>query len=160
MTSIGIGKLEKASSKTISRHTFEPSMATSTNDNASQKTTPPTYNSGSSTHGQLSVDVYQTEAHIVIIAPIAGTPGENISISITEDVLTIKGQREIPTKDAIRQEDFYIQECFWGNFSRSIVLPAAVDTTRVEAHFKNNVLTVIIPKTELVKTRVIRIKEE
>ena len=65
----------------------------------------------------------------------------------------------MPTADKIKNEDFYIEECFWGNFSRSIVLPAAVDTNNVDASFKNNVLRIRIPKTERVRTRIIKIEE-
>jgi HSP20 family protein len=110
--------------------------------------------------GQLSVDVYQTPEEIVIIAPIAGTPSDQLNISITDDVITIKGRRQMPNNElSIKGEDFYIQECFWGKFSRSIVLPAAVDTNNVDAHFKDNVLTIRIPKTERVRTRIIKIDE-
>lgn len=109
--------------------------------------------------GQLSVDVYQTEDEIVIISPIAGTAKDKLNISITDDVITIKGRRQIPTQDKVKKDDFYIEECFWGNFSRSIVLPAAVDTNSVQANFKNNVLTIRIPKTERVRTRVITIDD-
>lgn len=150
MSLIGIGKLEKTSPKTISRHSFEPTIDVSKNSDPSPH----------QMEGQLSVDVYQTDEEIILITPIAGTSSDQISISVTEDILTIKGRREMNLKEKIRKENFYIQECFWGNFSRSVVLPAAVDTNRVEAHFKNNVLTIRIPKTELVKTRMIRIKEE
>ncbi|HCW32779.1 MAG: heat shock protein, Hsp20 family, HSP20 family protein [Candidatus Peregrinibacteria bacterium GW2011_GWE2_39_6] len=153
MHPIGIGQLkgkrEDVAPNLLSRHTFvspEPEV----NINTTKK----------EIEGQLSVDVYQTEKDIVIIAPIAGTSADQISISITEDVITIKGKREMPLFDHINKIDFYIQECFWGNFSRSIVLPVAVDTNQVEARFKKNVLIIRIPKTEYIKTRVVRIREE
>jgi HSP20 family protein len=79
-------------------------------------------------------------------------------VSITDDVITIKGRRELPFENS-SDESIYLQECFWGNFSRSLILPVAVDLNHVEARFKNNVLTVRIPKTERVRTRVIRIEE-
>ena len=60
----------------------------------------------------------------------------------------------------IPEEDYFTQECFWGDFSRSIVLPAAVDTTKISASFKDAVLKITIPRTERSKTKVVRIKPE
>lgn len=110
------------------------------------------------TVGQLALDIYQTPTHIVIVAPIAGVKMSDINVSITEDVLTVSGKRDLEFD--IPDEDYYTQECFWGDFSRSIVLPAAVDTTKINASFKDAVLKVTIPKTEQNKTKVVRIKAE
>lgn len=150
MKPIGIGQLSNAKQKT--RHDFVPT----TSPLPPKKTISHTTNTQ---EGQLSVDVYQTEEDIIIIAPIAGTAPQDIHISITDDVITIKGSREIPAPETIKDDQFYIQECFWGNFSRSIVLPAAVDTRHVEAHCKNNIITIRIPKLERVRTRVIKIED-
>lgn len=108
--------------------------------------------------GQLALDVFQTKNHIVVLAPIAGVKLDDINVSITEDVLTIKGNRQLEMD--VAEEDYFTQECFWGNFSRSIVLPAAVDPGKISASFKEGVLKVSIPKTERVKTKVVRIKSE
>lgn len=108
--------------------------------------------------GQLSVDVFQTAEYIVIVAPVAGVKPEDLSINVTDDVLTIKGKRDL--KFAVDQTDYFTQECFWGNFSRSVILPEAVDTSQVKASFNNAVLTVRIPKIEKIRTRTIKIKEE
>ncbi len=155
MKPIGIGQITKASKKAGRKTTG----AKSRHDHPVPKVkkAPPDF--VAEQEGQLSVDVYQTENDIVIIAPIAGSSSEEVSISITDDVITIKGRRKMPTADKIKNEDFYIEECFWGNFSRSIVLPAAVDTNNVDASFKNNVLRIRIPKTERVRTRIIKIEE-
>lgn len=110
------------------------------------------------TEGQLALDVYQTKSHIVIVAPIAGVKMSDIKVSVTEDVLTIKGKRALEFD--IPEEDYFTQECFWGDFSRSIVLPAAVDASMINATFKDGVLKVTIPKTERTKTKVVRIKAE
>jgi len=147
MKPIGIGQLNKAKQKT--RHDFAPIAFP----------LPKAPVSNEKHEGQLSVDVYQTTDDIVIIAPIAGTSPQDIHISITDDVITIKGRREIPTRDTLQDDHFYIQECFWGNFSRSIVLPAAVDTRHVDAHCQNNILTIRIPKLERVRTRVIKVQD-
>lgn len=110
------------------------------------------------TEGQLALDIYQTPTHLVIVAPIAGVQLNDINVTVTEDVLTVKGKRYLEFD--IKDEDYFTQECFWGDFSRSIVLPAAVDITKINASFKDAVLKITIPKTEPTKTKVIRIKQE
>ena len=110
------------------------------------------------TDGQLALDIYQTPTQIVIVAPIAGVKLSDIDVSVTEDVLTIKGKRYLEFD--IPEEDYFSQECFWGDFSRSIVLPASVDTTKISASFKDAVLKISIPKVERVKTKIVRIKPE
>lgn len=109
-----------------------------------------------SLEGQLALDVYQTDTHIVILAPIAGVKLEDMSVSVTDDVLTIKGERHSET--TVNEENYFSQECFWGDFSRSIVLPASVDTNKITASFKDGVLKIQIPKIEKVRSKVIRIK--
>ena len=106
--------------------------------------------------GQLALDVYQTDSHIVILAPIAGVKVEDMSVEVTDDVLTIKGTRHL--EDKVEEENYFTQECFWGDFSRSIVLPASVDTNKISADFKDGVLKITIPKIEKVRSKVIRIK--
>lgn len=108
--------------------------------------------------GQLSLDVFQTAEEIVIVAPIAGVNIKDVIIDITDDVLSIKGRRSF--EFAVEEEDYFTRECFWGNFSRSIILPEAVDVSRVVASFKNGVLTVRVPKVEKIRTRMVKIKEE
>ena len=108
--------------------------------------------------GQLALDVYQTPTEIVILAPIAGVKMNDISVTVTEDVLTIKGKRYLEFN--IPDEDYLTQECFWGDFSRSIVLPSSADTSKINAGMKDAVLKISIPRTERTKTRLIRIKTE
>lgn len=105
--------------------------------------------------GQLSLDIFQLEKEIVILAPIAGVREEDITISITDDVLVIRGVRE--QKFEIPEENYYTKECFWGNFSRSIVLPLEADVKEISAKFDLNVLEIHIPKGEIQKTQVIKI---
>jgi len=106
--------------------------------------------------GQLALDVYQTNSHIVILAPIAGVKIEDMSVEISDDVLTIKGHRHM--EHTVQEENYFTQECFWGDFSRSIVLPASVDTNSISADFKDGVLEIKIPKIEKIRSKVIRIK--
>ena len=105
------------------------------------------------TEGQLALDIYQTPTEIVIVAPIAGVKLSDIDVSVTEDVLTIKGKRYLEFD--IPEEDYFSQECFWGPFSREIILPADVDPNRAEALMKDGILTIRIPKILREKKRTI-----
>lgn len=96
------------------------------------------------TEGQLAIDVYQTEKKIVIKSTMAGVDPKNLKISLHHDLLTIKGTRHADKE--IREEDYLYRECYWGAFSRSIILPAEVDSRRVEAELENGVLTVTLYK--------------
>ncbi len=97
------------------------------------------------TEGQLAIDVYQTDKKIVIKSTIAGAKPEDLKISLHHDLLTIKGRREMLEK--IKEEDYLYRECYWGAFSRSVILPAEVDNKRVEAEIENGVLTITLYKT-------------
>lgn len=108
--------------------------------------------------GQLSLDIFYTDKEIIILAPIAGVTKENIFLTITEDVLVIKGTRE-PVEQA-PEENYYTRECFWGDFARSIVLPLEADSKNITASFEKNVLEIRIPKTEREQTKVIKIKAD
>lgn len=106
--------------------------------------------------GQLAIDVYQTPAEIVIKAPIAGVQPDEIDVSMADDVVTIKGERKSST--VVDKENYYYQECYWGTFSRSVVLPVATDTENAVATFKNGILTVTIPKEAKAKTKKLKVK--
>lgn len=108
--------------------------------------------------GQLALDVFQTADEIVVVAPIAGVKFSDLSITITDEVLTLKGRRNFHFN--VQPSDYFTQECFWGHFSRSIILPESVDTSNVSASFKTGILTIRIPKIEKIRTRMIKIKEE
>ncbi len=107
--------------------------------------------------GQLSVDVFQTPEEITIVAPIAGVNPDDVSISITDDVITIKGERTHGT--TLKKDDCFIQECYWGIFSRSVVLPQDADSSRVTADCKNNILVITIPRVERVRTQIVKVKK-
>lgn len=105
--------------------------------------------------GQLTIDVYQTPAEIVIKSTIAGVNPEDLDITITNDMVTIKGKRE--KDEEIKTDDYYYQECYWGAFSRSVILPVDVEAEKAEASMKNGILTIKLPKIEKIKTRKIRV---
>jgi HSP20 family molecular chaperone IbpA len=108
--------------------------------------------------GQLTVDVYKTENFIVIKSIIGGVRPEDLDVSITSDMVTVKGKRNNP--DDVAPDDYYYQECFWGPFSRSIILPCDIKTEGVEASIKNGILTVKLPMIEKNSSMKIEVKSE
>ncbi len=107
--------------------------------------------------GQLAVDIYQTEEALIIKSTIAGATAEDIEISLVEDMLTIKGRRE--EDEAVAADAYLYRECYWGRFSRSVVLPIEVKTDKVVAALHNGVLTVTLPKARRSKQTTIKVKE-
>ncbi len=105
--------------------------------------------------GQLAVDVYHTADAIVIRTPIAGVKRSDIQISVTDDVITIKGRRS--HDDEVPPENYFTRECYWGAFSRSIVLPTHVLRQKISAQYRDGVLKVVIPKSDQMKTKTVRI---
>ncbi len=97
-----------------------------------------------SSEGQLAIDVFQTEKKIIIKSTIAGVKPEDLKISLHHDLLTIKGERSLG--ETVKEEDYLYRECYWGPFSRSIILPAEVDGKRVEAELESGVLTITLYK--------------
>ena len=107
--------------------------------------------------GQLAIDVYQTKNNIIVKSTIAGVKPEDIDISINNDMLTIRGKREMT--ETVSEDDYFYQECYWGGFSRSIILPNEVKTDKIEAEIENGVLTVTLPKTQTNKQISIKVKD-
>lgn len=107
--------------------------------------------------GELAVDVYQTDGEIVIEAPVAGVNIEDLEIVIERDSIKIKGNRERPQK--IEEEKYLIKECYFGPFSREIILPVEVDGSRAKASMKEGILKIKVPKIER-KKRKIEIEKE
>ena len=108
--------------------------------------------------GQLSIDVYQDEQSIYIIAPIAGVRAADVDISITDEVVNIHGTRTAGHE--ISPENHLVSECYWGPFSRSYVLPIAVNSESAKATLKDGLLRIEIPKDEKVQTKVIKINDK
>lgn len=102
--------------------------------------------------GQLTVDVYQADDEIVIKSTIAGVTADDIDVSITNEMVTIKGNRKHEEK--VKESDYYYQELYWGSFSRSIILPEEIDADNAKASMKNGVLTLRLPK--LAKSKINR----
>ncbi|MDP1845893.1 MAG: Hsp20/alpha crystallin family protein [Candidatus Moranbacteria bacterium] len=106
--------------------------------------------------GQLTIDVYQTENDIVIKSTIAGVKPEDLDVSINNDMVTIRGDRK--NEEKVEGENYYYQECYWGTFSRSVILPVEVLADKIEASMKNGILTVRLPKADTTKTKKIQVR--
>jgi len=96
--------------------------------------------------GQLAIDVYQDDDYVVIKSIVGGVRPEDLDLSVTNDMVTIKGSRM--RSEEVSEENYYYQECFWGSFSRSVILPCDIKTDQVEASMKNGILTIKMPKVE------------
>jgi len=105
--------------------------------------------------GQLAIDIYQTENELVIRSAIAGVKPEFLDISFERDIIIIRGKREKPSEE---KGDYFSQECYWGPFSREIILPVEVDPNLAEATMKEGILTIRLPKIEREKKRVIKVR--
>lgn len=101
--------------------------------------------------GQLTVDVFQDDTNIIVQSTVAGVSPDDLDVSITNDMITIRGQRHHTYK--VDPADYFYQECYWGTFSRSIILPVEIDSDRAEAKIKNGILTIRIPKANTAMTR-------
>ncbi|OGH88756.1 MAG: hypothetical protein A3J93_01540 [Candidatus Magasanikbacteria bacterium RIFOXYC2_FULL_42_28] len=95
--------------------------------------------------GQLSIDVAQTAEELIIVATMAGATPDKVELHLHNDVLTIRGERATPIPNGA--EHFY-EECYWGKFSRTIVLPTDVAPEFAKAEYRNGVLTVRLPKKQ------------
>jgi HSP20 family protein len=114
---------------------------------------------GGEDEGQLAVDVYQDKRNnLVIKSTIAGAKPEEIDININNDMVTIKGSRHYD--EEVDEADYFFQECYWGNFSRSIVLPQEVVAEKAQAAIKNGVLTIILPKAKSKKSVAVKVTRE
>lgn len=106
--------------------------------------------------GQVAVDIYEHDNYYIIKAPIAGVRLSDLDIEISDNTITIRGNRQ--QGDSVPQNQYYLQECFWGEFSRTVTLPCQIDPKKVRATFnKECILKILVPKEERVK--IVRISE-
>ncbi len=106
--------------------------------------------------GELTVDVYQTADMIVIKAMIAGVRPEDLDISITRDMVTVKGKRE--EERIAKEDDYFMRELYWGSFSRSITLPEEIDVDESEAIEKHGLLILKLPKLDKKRQSKLKVK--
>ena len=96
--------------------------------------------------GELVVDVFETNSDFVVLAAIAGVQIKDVDISLEKDMMVIKGNRQDPHEHPGKK--YFYQECFWGPFSRKIILPENIDIDKADAQMDKGVLTIKIPRTE------------
>ena len=108
--------------------------------------------------GQLAIDVYQSGNDIIIEAPVAGVGIDDLDLEISPESVSIRGKREQHEK--IEDDDFLYQECYWGKFSRSIILPQEINPDHATATFKNGVLRITLPKVNKQKTKKVKVRFE
>ncbi|NBD73539.1 Hsp20 family protein [Patescibacteria group bacterium] len=106
--------------------------------------------------GQLTVDVYQTADEIVIKSIVAGVNPSDLDVSITRDMVTIRGKRD--EAQEVSDEDYFHQELYWGAFSRSILLPAEIEVEEAKASEKHGLLTIRLPKVDKEKQTKLKVK--
>jgi HSP20 family protein len=114
------------------------------------------FSTGDNSEGQLTIDVYQTDNDIVIKSTIAGVKPEDLDVSINNDMVTIRGERK--NEESVGEENYYYQECYWGPFSRSVILPVDVLGDKAEASMKNGIFTLRLPKADTTKTKKIQVR--
>lgn len=106
--------------------------------------------------GQLTVDVYQTPDAVVIKSTIAGVKPEDLDVSITNDMVTVRGTRR--HDEEVREDEYFYRECYWGTFSRSIILPVDIVAEKADASLRDGILTVRIPKSDSLVTKKVKVR--
>ncbi len=109
--------------------------------------------------GQLAVDVYETPNNFVIKSAVAGISEDKLDIAISSESVTIRGNRE-EEKTKEKDQKYYVQECYWGRFARSVILPQEIDPDKSTASLKNGILKITLPKINKGKTKKMKIKFE
>ena len=102
--------------------------------------------------GELVVDVFETNSNFVVLAAIAGIQIKDIDISVEKDMMVIKGKRPNPHLDP--EKKYFYQECYWGPFSRKIILPENIEVEKAAAQMDKGLLTIKIPKSEKSKIEI------
>jgi HSP20 family molecular chaperone IbpA len=108
--------------------------------------------------GELSLDMYQTEEHIIIQVMIAGVRPDDIDITITREVVTIKGHRDAPR--GVEEYDYFHRELYWGAFSRTVLLPQEVEVEECDAIESHGLLILTLPKINKAKESKITVKSK
>lgn len=105
---------------------------------------------------ELTIDVYQTPSDIVIQSMIAGVHPDNLTITITRDSVTIRGKRE--ENKSVNEDNYFVQELYWGTFSRTISLPEEVNPEEAEAIEKHGLLVIKLPKIDKNRETKLKVK--
>jgi len=110
----------------------------------------------SETEAELTVDVFQTPDDIVLQTIVAGVDPLEIDVTITRDMITISGRREL--SEEVSSGDYFHKELYWGAFSRTILLPEEVDVEEAQAVEKNGLLTIRLPKIDKKKKTKLQVR--
>jgi HSP20 family protein len=105
----------------------------------------------------LALDVVEDDAHYIVKASMPGVDPEQVEITLTDNVLTIRG--ETKSEQDVDEKTYHVRERRFGSFMRSVTLPMPVDADKVEATHENGVLTLRLPKTEAVKPKRIAVNK-
>ncbi len=109
--------------------------------------------------GELAVDLYSYEDEFVLQTIIGGVKAGDLDISITNDMITVRGRRDRVDEEKPLEKVYY-NECFWGPFSRAIILPQGIDADKSKATTKDGLLTIHLPKFTKTERKTLKIKEE
>lgn len=105
-----------------------------------------------------SLDMSETKDNFVVKAEVPGKDAKHIDISLTGDLLTIRGEKRQEKEE--KEEDYHLVERTYGSFSRSVRLPAEVESNKIKASYKNGILAITLPKSEKAKAKEVKIKVE
>lgn len=106
--------------------------------------------------GELTVDIYDRGDAIVIQSTVAGVKPDDLDVSITDEMVTIRGKRECV--DVIKEDHYYYKELFWGTFSRAVLLPEEIDSEKADASLQHGLLTVVLPKKRKAVAQKLKVK--
>ncbi|MBI3442875.1 MAG: Hsp20/alpha crystallin family protein [Candidatus Sungbacteria bacterium] len=137
----GARRVVPASAKSEMR-TGEPETASQSNSRAALAIEEDA--AGAEEEGELTVDIYDKDDAIVIQSTVAGVKPEDLEVSITSDMVSIKGARQCTNR--VSEDRYYYKELFWGTFSRTVILPEEIDEHNTEAALKHGLLTITLPK--------------
>jgi HSP20 family protein len=118
----------------------------STNDQAGPVASEEEWEEDDQVPGQLAVDVFETKEKLIVKARTAGVNKQDLDVSISDNTLSIRGTLSAGTDE--HAENYFVQECYWGEFSRSIALPVPVKEEEIEAALKDGVLTISFTKVK------------
>ena len=103
-----------------------------------------------------SIDIHESQDYIIVRADLPGVAKEDIDVAVNGDTLTIKGEKKQEKEE--KDKEYIRSERFYGSFAKSVTLPCEIDTTKVDAQYKDGVLKLMLPKREEAKPKQIQIK--
>lgn len=110
------------------------------------------------TEGELVIDVWQTPQEIIIQAPVAGVEADDLEIILEDGILRIKGERKMPSRP--KSADFMLQECYWGVFTKEIVLPTEINNSKITASTEQGILTIKLAKKKQASPKKIKVETQ